>query len=259
MSIPPREQFSDLSARSGTYTVRVVSGEVTRGILSPLLILDAIAIVAASVLGEWRYHDPRWFMAEKAPLTWLSFLQLFGIGILALVICTVRLRQSSGVPVWRAPWCFWGLLAAGFIFLAFDEIKKIHEKVDRTLHDFFRLQETGLTDRLDSILVGCYGLVGLSILYVFRKEVWLYRAAFPLFCLGVLLFGFMVAVDLLTDRDDVSRYIVGDPVLSFKLKQWGGALEDSIKILAEWVFLRVAAACFMIAKGGVSHEIWSDV
>jgi hypothetical protein len=73
-------------------------------------------------------------------------------------------------------------------FAALDELAAIHETLDKQVHHMLHVQETSLTDRLDSVLVSGYGLIGLLTLYVFRQEVYRYRAVWSSFGLGVGLF-----------------------------------------------------------------------
>ena len=42
--------------------------------------------------------------------------------------------------------------------------------MDKVLHRAFAIQKTRLTDRLDDPIVGLYGIVGITALCVYRKE-----------------------------------------------------------------------------------------
>lgn len=64
---------------------------------------------------------------------------------------------------WRDPSVVWAIIASGFLFLAADEVLRIHENLDQLIHYVFGLKETNLTDRIDDLIVGMYGLVGIGV------------------------------------------------------------------------------------------------
>ena len=47
----------------------------------------------------------------------------------------------------------------------------IHESIDNGIHYVLKLRETAITDRLDDIIIGIYGLGGIGILYYYRDEI----------------------------------------------------------------------------------------
>ena len=127
-------------------------------------------------------------------------------------------------------------MTAGFLFLAADDLFLIHEDMDRRIRFAFNLAETGLTDRIDDLLIGLYGVVGIGVLVAYREEWRPYRQARPLLSWGFVLLFLMVALDLLTNRDDILS-LVFTAERAAVLRIWLSHIEDSLKIFAEALFL----------------------
>nr|NQU92996.1 hypothetical protein [Bacteroidota bacterium] len=130
----------------------------------------------------------------------------------------------------------WAILSLGFLFLAADEYFEIHESIDLWIHDIFNIKETGVTDRLDDILVALYGLVGMSFLYVYREELRKCRQVLPFLKCGFVLLFIMVALDIFTNRKDILQILVHHDLVD-TLHVWFSVAEDSFKIFAESCFL----------------------
>jgi len=151
---------------------------------SPLLLLftsliafDTIAIIIAIALG---IHEgrPLVHFGEHHLITWISVLQLLTISFLSYNIFQTRRRTLEHFN-WRAPFILWAIISLGFFFLAMDDLFMIHESIDHRIHDIFNLKETTFTDRIDDMIVGVYGLIGISALYACREEIKKYRQVFP--------------------------------------------------------------------------------
>lgn len=211
-----------------------------RSFVRAIILVDLTAIVTALLFGlGWR-NNPYAFMGEDSPVTWLSFLQLVATATLAGCVFLWRRRQHPERTVVRAPWFIWFLIAVGFLFLAIDEVTKLHESLDEALHRSLALEETGWTDRLDDVIVAGYGLVGVSLLYWYRAELAPYSAALPLLVGGLVLFVLMVIIDTFVNRPDILTLLIAEPETTYRLVKWIEAVEDGIKLLAEGVFLGVA-------------------
>lgn len=246
MAVPQEETGAGVRPRDGHVTRFYTFATTT--VLPVMLVLDGSAALLAIGCGVWWYGHPARLMDEKTFITRLSCLQLLGIAGIAGAVFWTRRRHGEQAPLWRAPSVIWLIIALGFLFLAVDEVEKLHEQFDYWAHRVFRLRETAVTDRLDSVLVGAYGLLGLLLLYLFRQEIVRYGPAFPVVRLGLLLFAGMVLLDIVSDRGDVFSLFFADPRVSGRLRQWGQAIEDGMKILAEGVFLSAALACLAIAR-----------
>jgi len=199
----------------------------TRLVFFLVLILNSLAVIAAITI--YSYTGVNHFK-EGGFITVLSFLQL-------LVICRI-VFQIKRHSLWKNPSAVWTIIALGFLFLAADELFKIHENIDFLIHYVFNMQETGLTDRIDDILIGLYGLTGIGVLFAYRNELKTYREALPFFICGFVLLFTMVALDVLTNRNDILPLIF-DRHQAATLHAFLSLTEDSLKIFAESFFILV--------------------
>ena len=114
------------------------------------------------------------------------------------------------------------------LFLAVDEVARLHESFDRSVHRNFGLQETVLSDRLDDAIVLGYGVLGVMVLYAYRTELAAYREVLPLVTCGVTLFVFMQGLDTVGNRADVFRAVgVPDEGIAI-LRSWLGGIEEAL-------------------------------
>lgn len=213
-------------------------------ILALILSVDIIAITIALALGR----SPEQYFEEGAFITYISFFQLSAVSLLACIVFGIRVGEtrSSG---WKALPIIWLIIAIAFIYLSLDEVYEIHENLDFLIHRAFKLRETGFTDRIDDIIVACYGLFGLAILYFQRKEFKKYRDTFPLLKVGFAFMFIMAALDTLTNRKDILQLFISNPYTCKKLFLWLEAIEDSFKIIAEGTFMGALYHCFEITRG----------
>ncbi len=200
-----------------------------------LLGIQLLVLTAAIVMGWYDDHPSKHF-GEGRVVTYFSALQLLVIAWICQKIFKVRNGLWSG-PVLRAPHLLWLLIAAGFVFLALDESLQIHEGLDKWFHRVTGLEETPFTDRLDDVLVLSYGVIGLGILLLYRRELLRFQAMLPLLLAGFALMVLMVGVDMLTNRKEFIQRIAAadtDPEL---LASWFAVVEDAIKVFAEGCLL----------------------
>ena len=208
-----------------------------------LVCVDFLAVLLALGLGFAWHHSPTAYTGEGDPITWLSFAHLLAVSGLAGGVFYCRTGGSPDRAVWRHPAFVWLLIALGFLFLAVDEVAKIHESLDRFTHRLLQRPETGLTDRLDDAILLGYGLSGALVLYVYRSELLSYRAVLPLVTCGFMLFIFMGLLDALVNRPDVFLFMGIGQEGSESLGKWLGGVEEGLKILAEAAFLGAAYTC----------------
>ena len=182
---------------------------------------------------------------EGSFITVLSTLQLLiisGLSYMIFLACDTR-RQT----LWKNSSVLWVIIALGFMYMAADEHAMIHEKVDQGIHHIFNWQETGLTDRIDDVLVGVYGLVGIGVLLFYRKELKPHKEALPFFFCGFTFFFAMVTIDAVTNREDV-LLILFDHDLAYVLHGWLFLAEDSLKVLGEAFFILAFIVIFQQKK-----------
>ena len=214
--------------------------------LLSLVYVDFLAVLLALGLGFIWHQNPTAYTGEGDPITWLSFAHLLAISGLAGGVFYCRTGGSRDPTVWRQPAFVWLLIALGFLFLAVDEVAKIHESLDRFAHRLLQRPETALSDRLDDAILLGYGLSGVAVLYVYRFELVSYRAVLPLVVCGFVLFIFMGLLDALVNRPDVFLFMGISQEGSESLGKWLGGVEEGLKILAEAAFLGAAYTCLFL-------------
>ena len=225
--------------------------------LLSLVYIDLLAVLLAFGLGFAWHQNPTAYTGEGDPITWLSFAHLLVTSALAGGVFYCRRGGSPDLTVWRHPAFVWLLVALGFLFLAVDEVAKIHESLDRFVHRLLQRPETGLTDRLDDAILLGYGLVGAAVLYAYRSELASYRTVLPLVVCGFILFIFMGLFDALVNRPDVFLFMGISQEGSESLGKWLGGVEEGLKILAEAAFLGAAYTCLLLtapAGFGGKHD-----
>ena len=215
-------------------------------LLLSLVCIDFFAVLLALGFGFAWHQNPTAYTGEGDPITWLSFVHLLAISGLAGGVFYGRTGGSRDPALWHHPAFVWLLIALGFLFLAVDEIAKIHESLDRFTHRLLQRPETGLTDRLDDAILLGYGLSGALVLYVYRSELLSYRAVLPLVTCGFVLFIFMGLLDALVNRPDVFLFMGIGQEGSESLGKWLGGVEEGLKILAEAAFLGAAYTCLCL-------------
>jgi len=220
-----------------------------------LVYMDFLAVLLALGLGFAWHQNPTAYTGEGDPITWLSFAHLLVISGLAGGVFYSRTDGSLDLAVWRQPAFVWLLIALGFLFLAVDEVAKIHESLDRFAHRLLQRPETALTDRLDDAILLGYGLSGMAVLYAYRSELISYRPVLPLVVCGFVLFLFMGLLDALVNRPDVFLFMGISQEGSASLGKWLGGVEEGLKILAEAAFLGAAYTClFLTAEADCGRD-----
>lgn len=212
------DRLADFIARQGTRRI---------------LVAAAIGFLAVLVLGIAK-NDVQGVFEEDNPGTGLSELFLLAI---ALVSFAIFLRRRGDAPFWSSPGLIWLLISSGFIFLWLDEAFEVHESMDHAFHTLLQVQETALTDRIDDIIILVYGLIGLFVLFRYRKEILRIDGLSRFLGLGMALLVVQVGIDVLSNGDEFIRWLGLDGSAAASMKTILHLLEDAAKIAAEAVFL----------------------
>ena len=111
---------------------------------------------------------------EKSFITDVSTLQLALCSAASLTIPFVIFRRRKSLG--RRECLTWIVLAVGCAVLAMDDKLMLHERLDQTIHAAYGWEETHISDKIDDIIVGLYGVIGIvfiaanrSFFSVFRK------------------------------------------------------------------------------------------
>lgn len=105
---------------------------------------------------------------EKSTITDLSTVQLFACSITSACVPLALAKKKGDRRVIK--WLIWMTFAIGFAFLAIDDKYMIHEQIDNSIHSTLQWEETKLSDRIDDIIVGIYGIIGLIFIRLNRHH-----------------------------------------------------------------------------------------
>lgn len=216
-----------------------------------LLLVIALFLAGSVLMGLARGAGAAAYLGEWTVATFASAAQMVGCALLLTITC-VRRRQFNLRECERrgsrTSWALWALMAAGFLFLAADEVFEFHERFDLYVHSALSMVETPLSDRIDDGIVLLYGVIGLAVLSRGRSELCLLRAVWPVLRTAFFLLFAMVIFDLLTNRWFAPRGIDPESGAIKSLAQWGTVAEESLKLASGAMFVIAFAAVARAAK-----------
>ena len=214
-------------------------------LLYRVLAFDLLAVSATVAIAS-RFQQTQHQFGDSGFITYFSAIQLLIASFLACKVFQIRSQKMFILP-WRSSSAIWLLISAGFCFLALDDLLMIHESTDKAIHAILRMQETGLSDRIDDVIVGLYGLLALGAFAAYRKELKRYLAALPFAVAAFVLLFAMVGVDIMTNRNDLLLTMFSlEQVID--IKSWIFVLEEGLKLLSEAFFIVAVHSCLQIAK-----------
>ena len=197
---------------------------------------NLIAIALAIVLGLVTAGKPSRYFGEGRFTTIISCGQLLAIAFLSGRLFLMRRPVAAPLGPVSAAW-IWGLIAVGFAFLAADDAFEIHERLDRIIHEAFHTQETAWTDRLDDMIIAAYGVVGVSLLWLFREEILFFTPMRRPLGTGFLCLLASVVCDTISNDDHFLVWLLDDPATGKRLNTWFAVGDGAFTLLAEGFFL----------------------
>ena len=174
---------------------------------------------------------------HHSPLTLLAVAQLVATACFAWL--TFGRRRAAAAEI-RAPFA-WALIGAGFLYAASSDLFQIDERLDRFIHAVFAIQRTGLTDRIDDIIVALYGVLAVAIVLRFRAEVTRAPGVGPLLGAAFGLAFVMLLLDTLTNHSDFLKLFISERGPRARLREWIWLVEEVFKLLAAGAFM---VACY---------------
>ncbi len=198
------------------------------------MIFDLLAIVGSVIYYIYTGTDN---FTQGGNISKLSFLQLLIISRLSYKILKIRKPRNVSLSL-KSSSAIWGFISIGFLYLAADEYFSIHENIDYFIHYLFNMQETNLTDRIDDIIIGIYGIIGIWLLYLYREEMKRFKDAFPLLIAGFIMLFLTVGFDILTNGKDILSMFLEANVVALIYHPLE-LVEESFKVMAE--------ACYLVA------------
>lgn len=171
------------------------------GVIGAVAALNA-AIVTAGAIVYFGY-DNRVLFDEKNLMNTSDALQLLTAGIAGIaayrLFWTVRnadtpLDEAAGI-------FFWGIAGVGMLYLAADDYFGLHEAIGDAMASRTSMIPM-FTNTADDIVTVFVGISGLTVLYLFRHELFARRAS------SALLVGGVVAAALMTLTDVYGHGVV---------------------------------------------------
>ncbi len=209
-----------------------------------ILLMDCLVLLAAigfSILIGFFRGEETWQFQEIGLITIASAIQLLMISYTAKHIFELRggkgrVEKLTQLP-WSDPTMIWIIISFGFLFLVFDEVLFIHQVIDKGIHLVLNIQETAITDRLDEVIVGLYGLAGVFVLLFFRKELLSIKSSIPFLIAGFFCLFLMVGLDIATNRKDIIEMYILSPERVDEVYRLLSIGEEFTKLVGESMFL----------------------
>jgi hypothetical protein len=209
--------------------------------------IESLAIAIAIGRAILLERSPMRYFGERGFITWLSICQLLLIAYLCWKLSCLRFQPNFWLASGKNPSRFWQILTAGFIFLALDEYFEIHEKLDRSLHNLFNLNDAGVTGRLDDFIVLIYVVIGLFLIRTFKSEFQKFTSAWRWFLTGFSFSFLTILLDMLTHNKAIFSPLIDNSERLNTLHHWSTTIEEIPKIYAEGAFIIAFCYCWTIA------------
>jgi hypothetical protein len=159
--------------------------------------------------------------------------------VVTSVICRriLDLRRPPNAWMFFGPWRIWAFISLGFLFLAFDELWSIHERIDQKIHAIFSLEETAFTDRIDDFIVLFYGVIGAILIYAHLGEFRSLTSLRKYLGIGFVLLFLMILVDAGTNRKEYIDFMNIQGEMRDIIVEVAWHTENVLKLMSEAVFL----------------------
>ena len=165
----------------------------------------------------------------------LSFFQLI---IIALLSWRIFVHASSDISYRKKSCILWAIVAFCFLYISLDEIFEIHIMLKHLIYHLLNLQDNFFTARIDDLIVGIYGLAGVSLFYIYRNELMRFQSANVFFYFAALFFLAMILFDAFNARNDIFPRLISNPFLINHL--------HSLFVFMEEVFKFITEACLIV-------------
>jgi len=186
--------------------------------------LFSIGMILGGILMAPRDHPTFWF-EEHQTLTSYSAALLYTASLVCFLNClAIRHLRFLGMSSVRE-FKFWALGSFGFFYLMADEYFVMHEGIGRFFtYRLLHLHHSGPIDRLDALVIGTYGAIGLTLLVRHWRELAKIQWFFGFLTVGAVMSVISLVFDL--GEDGVANLYI----------------EDGAKILANASFLLACTA-----------------
>lgn len=241
-SAAAQPQSASRAGAVGASAGRLI-GPPTAGTLAALAVTSAV--VAYTLGAAWRGGVKLHMAFSEASLATLyNAVLLLLTGVVALATCLMLYRARAPRKL-RLLWLTFGL---GFVYLAADERFMFHERFDHLVHNVLGITPNALTDHLDDLIVGVYGLVFLLLIVGFRRSLTRYRAALPLVCAAGAMGVASFVLDIASNSEGLLSIVASDPAFVEALHGPLSVAEEAAKLFAVTFVLLATARCFRIER-----------
>jgi hypothetical protein len=221
----------------------------TRRALAFCFTLNLCLVAVAVILGVTRSANgnPSRYFGEGRWTTLVSCLQLLIVAFFAfrVFLCRGAVTSDRGPRLWL-------LIAVGFVFLAADDGFQIHEQIDSIIHRRLHWKSTALTDRIDDAIIALYGLIGLVVLWVYRRELLQFRPMLKALGVGGVCAVLSILCDTLSNRPDFFFWLTGNMDRAKKLEGWFAVGDGGFQLLAIGSFVAAFYLAWAQARMGGS-------
>ena len=199
--------------------------------------LGANLIIIALAIAHGLAHsgNPSRYFGEGRYTTAVSCFELLLTAFFAFAIFFAR-RAVSPDRGWRAGFWVWLMMGSGFVFLAADDALQIHERIGHTINRLLPLTGTPFAGRADDAVIGIYGLIGLFVMWLFRREILEFRVILRPLAIGFVFMFLSVIFDSLGHHEDIFLRLTGDLHRAKKLQGWADVGDGGFTLLAEGMF-----------------------
>ncbi len=200
------------------------------------IVLLTVIMTSSVFLGAVTpWLDIGWAFGEGDLMTWISFFLLCTISYLGHKVWYLR---NAGAPFsWNQDAALWRILGYGFLFLAFDELLRIHETLDRVLHRIVGVKPTDMTDHLDDLIIGLYGLVGAICLLRYFRELVPFLKSWKYIAFAALSTILTVVLDFGASAKHIWRKVFDEPKTVQLTIDILDVVEEFFKLYAEVFFV----------------------
>lgn len=164
-------------------------------LIAAVLLIDVTALLIGAYLYIASEEESVWWFDERSVMATLDAGQLLIGGILGLVTYRLFWRRRPDAGRKEAAGIFlWGTGGVGLILFGLDDYASMHEQLGRHFESAVNALPVDV-NMPDDLLVLIYAVVGLSVLFVFRMELFEDRASATLLQLAALASLVMVTTD----------------------------------------------------------------
>ncbi len=109
-----------------------------KSIYVSIFLFESFMIVIALYLGITEGYILKYF-GERRLITLLSCSQLLVISFLSFLIFVKR-NEKLTLNIYQSSHFVWLIMSCGFLFLALDDLFRIHEKTDKLIHQLLQIE-----------------------------------------------------------------------------------------------------------------------